>query len=147
MVHDRGYPCHHSCSRANCISIQKASSTWRQMDYTPHWQVCRFHEAHNGRISEAMAVWRTQCTQCFQHVRSGLISLSSFTLNDAISSFIVMASSNEYSRKILNSPTHAEPCLVHSAKAILRPENWYDDSSSYLEKWAHTILVQGFPYR
>ncbi|KAJ3875844.1 cytochrome P450 [Lentinula edodes] len=38
--------------------------------------------------------------------------------------FIVMASSNEYSRKILNSPTHAEPCLVHSAKAILRPENW-----------------------
>ncbi|KAI1786315.1 cytochrome P450 sterol C22-desaturase [Ganoderma leucocontextum] len=38
--------------------------------------------------------------------------------------FIVMASSNEYSRKILNSPTHAEPCLVHSAKQILCPENW-----------------------
>jgi len=38
--------------------------------------------------------------------------------------FIVMASSNEYSRKILNSPTYAEPCLVHSAKQILRPDNW-----------------------
>ncbi|KAI0735586.1 cytochrome P450 sterol C22-desaturase [Earliella scabrosa] len=38
--------------------------------------------------------------------------------------FIVMASSNEYSRKILNSPNHAEPCLVHSAKQILLPENW-----------------------
>ncbi|KAJ3502315.1 hypothetical protein NLJ89_g8945 [Agrocybe chaxingu] len=38
--------------------------------------------------------------------------------------FIVMASSNEYSRKILNSPTFAEPCLVHSAKQILRPDNW-----------------------
>jgi C-22 sterol desaturase len=38
--------------------------------------------------------------------------------------FIVMASSNEYSRKILNSPTFAEPCLVHSAKTILLPENW-----------------------
>jgi C-22 sterol desaturase len=38
--------------------------------------------------------------------------------------FIVMASSNEYSRKILNSPTHAEPCLVHSAKQILMPDNW-----------------------
>ncbi|KAH9846586.1 hypothetical protein C2E23DRAFT_863880, partial [Lenzites betulinus] len=38
--------------------------------------------------------------------------------------FIVMASSNEYSRKILNSPTHAEPCLVYSAKQILRPDNW-----------------------
>ncbi|KAJ6604188.1 cytochrome P450 sterol C22-desaturase [Mycena vulgaris] len=38
--------------------------------------------------------------------------------------FIVMASSNEYARKILNSPTYAEPCLVHSAKAILLPDNW-----------------------
>ncbi|KAA1468453.1 cytochrome P450 [Dentipellis sp. KUC8613] len=38
--------------------------------------------------------------------------------------FIVMASSNEYSRKILNSPNHAEPCLVHSAKQILLPDNW-----------------------
>lgn len=39
-------------------------------------------------------------------------------------SFIVMASSNDYARKILNSPAHAEPCLVHSAKQILRAENW-----------------------
>jgi C-22 sterol desaturase len=38
--------------------------------------------------------------------------------------FIVMASSNEFSRKILNSPNHAEPCLVHSAKQILMPDNW-----------------------
>jgi C-22 sterol desaturase len=35
-----------------------------------------------------------------------------------------MASSNEYARKILNSPSFAEPCLVHSAKAVLRPDNW-----------------------
>ncbi|KAG6812059.1 hypothetical protein H0H92_004590 [Tricholoma furcatifolium] len=38
--------------------------------------------------------------------------------------FIVMASSNEFSRKILNSPSYAEPCLVHSAKQILLAENW-----------------------
>ncbi|KAF8665134.1 hypothetical protein AX16_000600 [Volvariella volvacea WC 439] len=38
--------------------------------------------------------------------------------------FIVMASSNEYSRKILNSPMYAEPCLVHSAKQVLSPDNW-----------------------
>ncbi|KAF7967298.1 hypothetical protein HWV62_38622 [Athelia sp. TMB] len=38
--------------------------------------------------------------------------------------FIVMASSNDYARKILNSPNHAEPCLVHSAKQILMPDNW-----------------------
>ncbi|KAJ7596760.1 cytochrome P450 [Mycena floridula] len=38
--------------------------------------------------------------------------------------FIVMASSNEYARKILNSPQYAEPRLVHSAKIILQPDNW-----------------------
>ncbi|KAL0950654.1 hypothetical protein HGRIS_007442 [Hohenbuehelia grisea] len=35
-----------------------------------------------------------------------------------------MASTNEYARKILNSPTYAEPCLVYSAKKVLLPENW-----------------------
>lgn len=45
-------------------------------------------------------------------------------LNYSQCSFIVMASSNEYSRKILNSPTYAEPCLVHSAKQIVFPDNW-----------------------
>ena len=27
-------------------------------------------------------------------------------------------------RKIMNSPNHAEPCLVHAAKKVLIPENW-----------------------
>ncbi|WFD33730.1 sterol 22-desaturase [Malassezia cuniculi] len=38
--------------------------------------------------------------------------------------FIVIASSNEFTRKILNSPTYAEPCLVASAKQVLCPDNW-----------------------
>ncbi|KAK0547162.1 RNA polymerase C-22 sterol desaturase [Tilletia horrida] len=38
--------------------------------------------------------------------------------------FIVIASSNEHTRKILNSPTYAEPCLVASAKTVLSPDNW-----------------------
>ncbi|KAF9454987.1 cytochrome P450 sterol C22-desaturase [Macrolepiota fuliginosa MF-IS2] len=38
--------------------------------------------------------------------------------------FIVMASSNEYSRKILNSPTYAEPALVHSGKQVIGSDNW-----------------------
>ncbi|KDQ54835.1 hypothetical protein JAAARDRAFT_60295 [Jaapia argillacea MUCL 33604] len=38
--------------------------------------------------------------------------------------FIVIASSNEYTRKIFNSPTYAEPCLVNSAKQVLCPDNW-----------------------
>ncbi|WFC97627.1 sterol 22-desaturase [Malassezia yamatoensis] len=38
--------------------------------------------------------------------------------------FIVIASSTEFSRKILNSPTYAEPCLVASAKKVLSHDNW-----------------------
>ncbi|TFK30719.1 C-22 sterol desaturase [Coprinopsis marcescibilis] len=33
--------------------------------------------------------------------------------------FIVMAADNQHARKILNSPTFTEPCLVHSAKQVL----------------------------
>ena len=40
------------------------------------------------------------------------------------SSFIVIASSNEHTRKILNSPHYTEPCLVASAKQVLCPDNW-----------------------
>lgn len=36
-----------------------------------------------------------------------------------------MASKNEYSLKILNSPSVAEPCLVHAAKQVIMPDNWY----------------------
>ena len=39
--------------------------------------------------------------------------------------FIVIASSTEFSRKILNSPTYAEPCLVASAKKVLSHDNWF----------------------
>ncbi|KAL5495541.1 ERG5 [Sanghuangporus weigelae] len=38
--------------------------------------------------------------------------------------FIVMASKNDYALKILNSPSVAEPCLVHSAKQVIMPDNW-----------------------
>jgi C-22 sterol desaturase len=52
------------------------------------------------------------------------VLVGTLTFNRDFISFIVMASSTEYSRKILNSPAHAEPCLVYSAKQVLRPENW-----------------------
>ena len=50
--------------------------------------------------------------------------LSTFLLCFVFCSFIVIGSSNEYARKILNSPTYAEPCLVASAKKVLCPDNW-----------------------
>lgn len=59
----------------------------------------------------------------------------------AFVSFIVMASSTEYSRKILNSPNHAEPCLVSSGKQILLPENWYQ--SFHFCNHFGSFLLQG----
>ena len=38
--------------------------------------------------------------------------------------FIVIASSTEFTRKILNSPSFTEPCLVASAKKVLCHDNW-----------------------
>lgn len=38
--------------------------------------------------------------------------------------FIVLASDNFFARKILTSPTYAEPCLVASAKQVLCADNW-----------------------
>lgn len=52
-----------------------------------------------------------------------LLTLS-FSCWSCLHSFIVIASSNEYARKILNSPTYAEPCLVASAKKVLCADNW-----------------------
>jgi len=53
------------------------------------------------------------------------LSVARLNLTNLSQSFIVIASSNEFSRKIMNSPTYAEPCLVHSAKQILCSDNWY----------------------
>ncbi|WFD30116.1 sterol 22-desaturase [Malassezia sp. CBS 17886] len=38
--------------------------------------------------------------------------------------FIVISSSTDLTRKIMNSPKFAEPCLVASAKKVLSPDNW-----------------------
>lgn len=35
-----------------------------------------------------------------------------------------MVSDNAITRKVFNSPSFAEPCLVASAKQVLLPENW-----------------------
>jgi hypothetical protein len=45
-----------------------------------------------------------------------------------------MASSNEYARKILNSPQYAEPCIVASGRQILGPKNWFAFSRLFFSK-------------
>ncbi|GJJ13937.1 hypothetical protein Clacol_008194 [Clathrus columnatus] len=48
----------------------------------------------------------------------------SLTALSVFNIFIVMASSNDYARKILNSPTYTEPALVASGKQVLCEDNW-----------------------
>jgi hypothetical protein len=73
-----------------------------------------------------MGLWSTQRRQRVQYVGTNRVSAvgsgSIFFL--IFFSFIVIASSNEYTRKIFNSPMFAEPCLVASAKQVLLKENW-----------------------
>jgi C-22 sterol desaturase len=57
---------------------------------------------------------------CVLSVSSGVLVAHSHLVHR----FIVIASSNEYARKIMNSPTFTEPCLVASAKQVLLKENW-----------------------
>jgi C-22 sterol desaturase len=38
--------------------------------------------------------------------------------------FVILASSNDYARKIFNSPQFAVPCIVDAAVKILEPDNW-----------------------
>ena len=54
---------------------------------------------------------------------SMIVGFASYRADISIS-FIVIGSSNEMVRKILNSPNHAGPCLVYAAKKVLLPENW-----------------------
>lgn len=51
-------------------------------------------------------------------------SLGDLSAVSVFNIFIVMASSNKSSLKILNSPAYAEPCLVHSARKVLENDNW-----------------------
>lgn len=126
-LHNCRYPSGTPFSRAVCLSVQEASSPRRKMDHSTHWQVCGLAQSHDGGIQETVGLWSSQCDQCLQCVRIVLRRVFKARVNPELTfwaRFIVMAASNEFSRKILNSPTYAEPCLVNSAKQIILPENW-----------------------
>lgn len=67
-----------------------------------------------------MVLWCSLGGLGVQHVSLSLTPCR----RDAEPSFIVLGSTNEMARKILNSPNHAEPCLVYSASKVLLKENW-----------------------
>ncbi|GAA5872505.1 hypothetical protein JCM8547_006932 [Rhodosporidiobolus lusitaniae] len=88
-------------------------SLWRyRKQHLPghSWQIPvigQFAESLNPTMEAYKRSWATP-----------LASVSVFNI------FIVIASTTDYARKILNSSTLAEPCLVRSAKQVLLPENW-----------------------
>lgn len=77
----------------------------------PAWTtpvIGKFADSMNPSLEKYMEGWN-----------SGALSVAS-----VFHIFIVIASSNEFTRKILNSPTYTEPCLVASAKQVLCHDNW-----------------------
>jgi C-22 sterol desaturase len=88
----------------------------------------KFADSMNPTMEGYMKQWNAGALSALSVFNMSVSSASDLIWKSEIrlllSRFIVMASSTQYSRKILNSPTHAEPCLVYSAKQVLRPENW-----------------------
>ncbi|KAF2870789.1 cytochrome P450 61 [Massariosphaeria phaeospora] len=52
--------------------------------------------------------------------------------------FVVLGSSRDIARKILNSPSYLQPCVVDAAFKLLRPENWV-----FLDGKAHVDYRKG----
>jgi C-22 sterol desaturase len=77
----------------------------------PSWTVPvlgKFLDSMNPSMSNYMKGWN-----------SGPLSVAS-----VFHIFIVVASSVDHTRKILQSSQYAEPCLVNAAKTIICPDNW-----------------------
>jgi C-22 sterol desaturase len=48
--------------------------------------------------------------------------------------FVVIASTRDMARKVLNSPAYVKPCVVDIAHKLLRPENWvFMDGKEHVE--------------
>lgn len=52
--------------------------------------------------------------------------------------FVVIASTRDMARKVLNSPTYVKPCVVDVAEKLLRPTNWV-----FLDGKAHVDYRKG----
>ena len=48
--------------------------------------------------------------------------------------FVIMASTRDMARKVLNSPAYVKPCVVDVAQKLLRPQNWvFLDGKEHVE--------------
>ena len=69
---------------------------------------------------------------------SPLLVMEVYQLTMMIHRFVVIASTRDMARKVLNSPTFVKPCVVDAAFKILRPENWV-----FLDGKAHVDYRRG----
>lgn len=77
-----------------------------------------FLESVNPKFEEYEAKWRSGPLSCVS----------------VFHKFVVIASTRDLARKILNSPAYVKPCVVDVAIKLLRPSNWvFKDGKEHLE--------------
>ncbi|KAI5785004.1 sterol C-22 desaturase [Peziza echinospora] len=81
-----------------------------------------FLESINPKFQEYAAKWASGPLSCVS----------------VFHKFVVIASTRDLARKVLNSPQYVKPCVVDVAKKILRPTNWV-----FLDGKAHVDYRRG----
>ncbi|KAL7275084.1 RNA polymerase C-22 sterol desaturase [Rhizina undulata] len=77
-----------------------------------------FLESVNPQFNEYLAKWNSGPLSCVS----------------VFHKFVVIASTRDLARKVLNSPAYVSPCVVDVAKKILRPTNWvFLDGKKHVE--------------
>lgn len=77
-----------------------------------------FLESMNPKFEEYEAKWRSGPLSCVS----------------VFHKFVVIASTRDLARKVLNSPAYVRPCVVDVAIKLLRPTNWvFKDGKDHLE--------------
>ncbi|KAI9816217.1 MAG: RNA polymerase C-22 sterol desaturase [Pycnora praestabilis] len=91
----------------------------------PAWKtpfIGPFLESMNPKFEQYMAKWDSGDLSCVS----------------VFHKFVVIASSRDMARKVLNSPSYVKPCVVDAAYKLLRPTNWV-----FLDGKAHVDYRKG----
>ncbi|KAL1305435.1 hypothetical protein AAFC00_002318 [Neodothiora populina] len=81
-----------------------------------------FLESVNPKFEEYVAKWHSGALSCVS----------------VFHKFVVLASTRDMARKVLNSPAYVKPCVVDIAHKLLRPTNWV-----FLDGKAHSDYRRG----
>lgn len=112
------------------MTIVCVTLVWDQISYRmkkgsiagPVWKfwpiIGPFSESLNPKFEEYFAKWKSGPLSCVSIFHK----------------FVVIASTRDLSRKILQSPRYVQPCVVDAAVKILRPTNWvFLDGKAHVE--------------